>query len=164
MEVMMRARTFFAALFLVLLGAHLCHVDILWAEEDLPMAAAKQMAFGKTLYRDVWFDKPLLLPALYLAWGVRTGWPLRLAGALYALLACALAYGFARELWSRREAFWAAGLLAFFLIFDFPSAVIPVASDLLMVAPHLAAVWLAWKRKPFWAGALAAVAVWISPK
>ena len=41
---MTRPRTFFAALFLVLLGARLCHVDILWAEEDLPMAAAKQMA------------------------------------------------------------------------------------------------------------------------
>jgi hypothetical protein len=45
-----------------------------------------------------------------------------------------------------------------------PSAVIPVASDLLMMAPHLAAVWLAWRRKPFWSGALAAVAFWVSPK
>jgi hypothetical protein len=42
--------------------------------------------------------------------------------------------------------------------------VIPVASDLLMVAPHLAAVWLAWKARPFWAGAMAGVAFWISPK
>ena len=41
----MRARTFFAALFLILLAARLCHLDILWAEEDLPMAAAAQMKF-----------------------------------------------------------------------------------------------------------------------
>jgi len=39
-----------------------------------------------------------------------------------------------------------------------------VASDLLMLAPHLAAVWLAWKRKPLWSGAVAAIAFWVSPK
>ena len=78
----MRARTFFVALFLTLLAARLCHLDILWAEEDLPMAAAAQMKFGKTLYRDAWFDKPPLLASVYLAWGVRTGWVLRLAGAV----------------------------------------------------------------------------------
>jgi len=161
---MMRARTFFAALFLVLLGARLCHVDILWAEEDLPMAAAKQMASGKTLYRDVWFDKPPLLPALYLAWGVRAGWPLRVAGALYGLVACALAFGFARDLWTRREGYWAAGLLGFFLVFDFPSAVVPLAADLTMLAPHLAAVWLAFRGRAFWSGVLAGIAFLINAK
>jgi hypothetical protein len=160
----MRARTFFAALFLVLLAARLCHLDILWAEEDLPMAAAMQMKFGKTLYRDVWFDKPPLLASICLAWGVQTGWPLRFAGALYALVACALAYGFARDLWGRREAFWAAALLGFFLIFDFPSAVIPLAADLTMLAPHLAAVWLAFRGRAFWSGVLAGVAFLVNTK
>ncbi len=136
----------------------------MWAVVDLPKAAAKQMAFGKTLYRDVWFDKPPLLPALYLAWGVRTGWPLRLAGALYGLVACALAYGFARDLWTRREGYWAAGLLGFFLIFDFPSAVIPLAADLTMLGPHLAAVWLAFRGRAFWSGVLAGVAFLINAK
>ncbi len=164
MNVIMRARTFFAALFLVLLAARLCHVDILWAEEDLPMAAARQMEFGKTLYRDVRFDKPPLLPSLYLAWGARAGWPLRLAGALYALLACVLAFALARDLWGRREGFWAAGLLGFFLIFDFPSAAIPLAADLTMLAPHLAAVWLAFRGRAFWSGALAGVAFLINTK
>jgi hypothetical protein len=32
------------------------------------------------------------------------------------------------------------------------------------MAPHLAAVWLAWKRRPFWCGAMAGVAFWASPK
>ncbi len=155
---------FFSALFALLLAARLCHIGILWAEETLPMATAVEMSYGKTVYRDVWFDKPPLLPAAYLPIQARPGWPLRLAGALYALLACWIAYRFARDLWSPVEGFWAAGLLGFFLIFDLPSAVIPVASDLLMLAPHLAAVWLAWKRRPLWSGALAAVAFWISPK
>jgi len=157
-------RAFFAALFLILLGSRLCHVQILWAEEDLPMAAAKQMAFGKTLYRDVWFDKPPLLAAQYLAWGVRAGWVLRVADALYALLACWLAYAFARDLWSRREGLWAAGLLGFFLIFDFPSAVIPLAADLTMLAPHLAAVWLAFRGRAFWSGVCAGVAFLVNTK
>ena len=160
----MRLRLFFAALFLTLLAARLCHVDVLWAEEDLPMAAADQMKFGKTLYRDVWFDKPPLLASIYLAWGVRTGWVLRVAGALYALLACALAFWLARDLWGRTEGLWAAGLLGFFLIFDFPSAVIPLAADLTMLAPHLAAVWLACRRQAFWSGVFAGVAFLINAK
>lgn len=159
----MRTCTFFVALFLILLAARLCHVDILWTEEDLPMAAAEQMHFGKTLYRDAWFDKPPLLAAIYLLWGVRTGW-LRLAGALYALAACALAWAIARDLWGWREGFWAAGLLGFFLIFDFPSAVIPLAADLTMLVPHLAAVWLAARRRPLWAGVAAGVGFLINTK
>ena len=55
-------------------------------------------------------------------------------------------------------------MLGFFLIFDFPSSVIPVAADLWMLAPHMAAVWMAWKRRPLWAGALAGVAFAASPK
>jgi hypothetical protein len=90
--------------------------------------------------------------------------PLRLAGALYALLACWIAWRFARDLWGRREALWAAGLLAFCLVFDIPSAVTPLAADLLMLAPHLAAVWLAWRGRAFWSGVLAGVAFLINSK
>jgi hypothetical protein len=157
-------KRFLFASFLVLAAARLCHVGILWAEETLPLASARQMLNGKILYRDIWFDKPPLVAMPYLLWGARDGWPLRLAGALYVLLACWLAYRFARDLWSPREGFWAAALLGFFLTFDFPSAVMPLASDLLLVAPHLAAVWFAWTRRPFWSGALAGIGFLISPK
>jgi hypothetical protein len=152
------------ALFAVLVAARLCHIHILWEGDSYPLAAAQQMARGKVLYRDIWFDKPPLLPAAYLLFGARDGAALRIAGALYALLVCWIAYGFARDLWSAREGVWAAGLTGFFLIFDFPASAIPVASDLLMVAPHVAAVWLAWKRRPFWSGMAAGLAFWISPK
>jgi hypothetical protein len=157
-------RRLFLALFALLLASRLCHTRILWEGDTYPLAAARQMLDGRTLYRDLWFDKPPLLPAAYLLWGARAGIALRLADALFALLACWIAYRFARDAWSEREATWAAALLAFFLIFDVPSAVIPMASDLMMVVPHLAAVWLAWKRRPFWSGALAGVAFWINPK
>ena len=122
------------------------------------------MLHGRELYRGLWFDKPPLLPISYALFGAQPGWPLRIFDAVFVLLVCWLAYRFARDLWSEREGLWAAVLAAFFLIFDTPSAVIPVASDLLMVAPHLAAVWLAWKRRPLWAGVAAGVAFWINPK
>ena len=156
------------SLFALLAASRLCHVRILWEGDTLPLAAAEQMLHGKTLYRDIWYDKPPLVAAFHLlpAAGApfTAGWPLRIVDALYALLACWTAYGFARAMWSVREGVWAAGLATFFLIFDFPASVIPVGSDLLMLAPHLAAVWLAWKRRPFWCGAMAGVAFWASPK
>lgn len=155
---------FFLMLFALILAARLCHLDILWAEETLPLAAAGQMEHGKVLYRDLWFDKPPLLAWTYLAWGARDGLALRLAGALYALLACWIAWSFARDLWGRREAYCAAGLLAFYLIFDIPSAVTPLAADLLMLAPQLAAVWLAWRGRAFWSGILAGVAFLLNAK
>ena len=139
-------------------------MEILWAEETLPLAAAQQIRAGKVLYRDIWFDKPPLAPALYTALGGEPGWGLRLAGALYSLLCCWLAWGFARDLWGRSEGLWAAGLLGFFLIFDFPASVIPLAADFLMLAPHVAAVWLAYRRRPVWSGVLAGIAFTINPK
>ncbi|MEO8595344.1 MAG: hypothetical protein ABI759_18625 [Candidatus Solibacter sp.] len=161
---MTKTRWFFLSLFALLLAARLCHTQILWAEETLPLAAAQQMRAGKVLYRDIWFDKPPFAPVFYTALGGEAGWSLRAAGACYALLVCLIGYGFARDLWGRREGLWAAGLLGFFLTFDFPSAVVPLAADLWMLAPHLAAVWMAWRGRPLWAGALAGLAFAISPK
>ncbi|MDQ2901015.1 MAG: glycosyltransferase family 39 protein [Acidobacteriota bacterium] len=160
----MKTPLFFVLLFALLLGARLCHLHVLWAEEDLPLAAAKQMLAGKMLYRDIWFDKPPLVSAIYLLWGAKSGWVLRFAGALYALLACFIAYAFARDLWTRREGLCAAALLAFFLIFDTPSAALPLAADLLMLVPHLAAVYLAWRGQAFWSGALAGIAFLFNAK
>jgi hypothetical protein len=144
-------------LFALLLAAHLCHSGVLWAEEDLPLAAALRMLHGSVLYRDIWFDKPPLVPAVYLLWGARIGPVLRVAGALYAFLCCLLAYAFARGLWSRREGYAAAGLLGFFLTFDTHSAVLPLAADLLLLAPHLAAVLLASRKRFFWSGLAAGI-------
>ena len=141
----------------------MCHTRLLWEGDAYPLAAAQQILHGRALYRALWFDKPPLLPLAYLLCGALPGWPLRLAGACYALLACWVASVFARWQWSEREGRWAAALLGFSLCFDLPSAAIPVASDLLLLVPHLAAVTLA-RRRPFWSGALAAAAFWVSPK
>ena len=161
---MRRTVLFFALVFLLAAIARLAHADILWAEEGLPLAAARHMLAGRALYRDIWFDKPPLLAAVYLLWAAQAGWILRLAGALYVTLAAWIAYRFAGDLWGRREGYWAAGLLAFFLTFDIPSAIMPLASDLLMLAPHLAAVWMASRGRAFWSGLLAGVAFLVNAK
>src|SRR4030081_1230677 len=120
-------------LILIVTAARLCHSDILWVEEAYPTAAAAEIASGKVLYKDVWFDKPPLYALIYLLWGARTGVALRLAGSVYVLLACLIAFRFAKELWGEREAVYSACLLGFFLTFGIPSAVMALAPDLLMV-------------------------------
>jgi hypothetical protein len=148
---------FFAVLFAILLTAHLRHAGVLWAEEDLPLAVALQMKHGAVIYRDAWFDKPPLVPAIYLLWGAATGALLRIVGAVYGLIACLLVYGLAARLWARREGYLAAGLLGFYLTFDTHSAVLPLAADLLLLVPHLAAVFFAVRKQAFFAGVAAGV-------
>src|SRR5207247_4369673 len=60
--------------------------------------------------------------------------------------------------------FTAALLLGFFLTFGIPAAVMALAPDLLMVLPHLAAIYFAWRRRPFLAGLAAGFGVLVNPK
>ncbi len=144
-------------LFTLLLAAHLAHSGVLWEGDVLPGAAALQMLRGAVLYRDVWFDKPPLVPVVYLLWGAEIGVPLRIAGAVYAFLACLLCYAFGVSAWSKREGYLAAGLMGFFLTFDTHSGVLPLAADMLLLVPHLAAGLLAYRRKPILAGVAAGI-------
>lgn len=130
----------------------------------LPLAVALQMKRGAVIYRDVWFDKPPLVPAVYLLWGTATGPVLRVVGAVYAMVAALLAYAIATRLWTRREGYLAAGLMAFFLTFDTHSAVLPLAADLLLLMPHLAAVLLAIRKQPFLSGIAAGVGFLLNAK
>lgn len=144
--------------------ARLCHVRVVWVEEAYPIAAALEMLRGKMLYRDIWFDKPPLFPAFYLLFGAQIGWPLRIAGAALILIACWLAWSLARSLWTEREGVLAAVLLGFFLTFGVPSAVMAAAPDLLMVAPHLAAILLCVRGRPFLSGLAGGVALLLNAK
>ncbi len=153
-----------ALLFAFLLATRLCHSGLVWVEEAYPAAAAIQLLHGKVLYRDFWFDKPPLAPLFYLLWGAHTGVALRVAGALFVLACCWMAWRLASELWSEREGLIAAGLLGFFLTFDVPSAVMALAPDLLMLLPHLAALWLARRGRPLASGIAAGAAMLVNPK
>ena len=84
--------------------------DLLHTVEE--MGEKQKMAAAEGSDTDIlaYYAEPPLLAAAYWLWGERAGWPLRLAGAAYALLACALAYRFAGEFqrtetirrWTRR--------------------------------------------------------------
>ena len=154
----------FACLGAALLAARLSHAAILWSDEDYHLAAAIQALYGKMPYRDLWYDKPPLNIAAYLLFAAQGGWILRLASSVFALGLCGLAYRFAGSVWTRREAIWAAVLTAFYLIFYFPGATLTLEPDTLMMAPHFAAVYLAWRKRPFAAGVAAGIAALFSVK
>jgi hypothetical protein len=151
-----RVRLFFLILFVVTLALRLCHSRILWADEDYHLAAGIQTIHGKLLYRDLWYDKPPLAAWVYAAMGGWPGWPLRVFDAVYITAICAAMYGF--RIWGQTERFVAAGLLAFFLNFDSAPAVIPVAPDLFMMLPHIAAVYCAWRGRALAAGLCSGIA------
>jgi len=154
-----RIAALFGLLFVLLLTAKLCHIDILWAEEGYGSAGAVQILHGKMIYRDFWFDKPPLAALIYLLWHGRPGFWLRFGGAVYALLCCAAAYRLTSYLWSKREGAYAAALMGFFLIFDLPVSVMTLGPDLLMVLPSLAAVDCAARNRPFRSGLWCSVAL-----
>jgi hypothetical protein len=133
-------------------------------EEAYPTAAAIQILNGKALYRDVWFDKPPLSAYLYLLWDARIGITLRIAGTVFIFLCCLMMWRFARDLWGPREGLAAVLLLGFFLTFGIPSAVMALAPDLLMVLPHIAAVYLAWRGRAFLSGLVAGIALLVNAK
>ncbi len=133
-------------------------------EEAYPTAAAIQLLAGKALYRDIWFDKPPLSPYTYLLWGAHIGVPLRIAGTVFVFLCCLMLWRFGRDLWGPSEGLAAGFFLAFFLTFGIPSAVMALAPDLLMVLPHIAAVYFAWRGRAFLSGLIAGIAMLVNAK
>ncbi|HUB78662.1 MAG TPA: glycosyltransferase family 39 protein [Bryobacteraceae bacterium] len=148
----------FAGIFALTLALRLCHADILWADENYHLAAGIQILNGKMLYRDLWYDKPPLAALLYAAMGALPGWPLRLFDAVFVLAVAVAIWRFARDLWGDREAAVAAGLMAFFLNFDLPAAIIPIVPDMFLLLPAILAMHAAWKGRPLAAGLWCGVA------
>jgi 4-amino-4-deoxy-L-arabinose transferase-like glycosyltransferase len=159
-----RAQAFTWITTAVLAFLRLAHIHLLWADEDFHLAAALNLLHGRIPYRDFLYDKPPLSAFYYLLIGAYPGWPLRLLDGCYVLLACYLAYRIAREWWGELEGQLAAVLLAFFMAFYLPSAVISFAPDALMIVPHLAAIYFVQRRSPFWSGLFAGIAFLVNTK
>jgi hypothetical protein len=149
---------------LVVGAARLAHSGILWVEEAYPAAAAMQMKHGLWPYRDFFYDKPPLPALLYRLTGITQGVELRILGALFVMWCAWLIADFAQEHWGEAESRAAAWLTAFFLTFDTPSAVMALAPDLLLFVPHVAAVWLAWRKNALASGVLCGVALLTNAK
>src|SRR5689334_6772864 len=123
MPAVARSRYLPAALAAILLASlRLCHIRLLWADEDYHLAAALNLLHGKWPYRDFWYDKPPLNAFYYLLIGGHAGWPLRLLDTLFVCVACWLIYRLARDWWGEAEGCVAGLLLAFYLTFYLPSA------------------------------------------
>lgn len=159
-----RGQVFCWTAVVVLAFLRLAHIHVLWADEDFHLAAALNLLHGRVPYRDFLYDKPPLSAFYYLLTGAYPGWPLRLLDGGYVLVACYLAYRIAREWWGETEGRMAALLLAFFMAFYLPSAVISFAPDALMIVPHLAAIYFARKRSPLWSGVFAGIAFLVNTK
>ena len=166
MRIQLGDKRLVGALVACLAALRFCHAGVLWVEEAYPMAAARAMLSGKTLYRDVWFDKPPLFPGFYTLFNAAMGWPLRLAGALFVGFAAWAAWRAARQLWGLEDntAGWAALLTAFFLTFDFPAAAMALTPDLLAVPFHLLAIGALAAGQPLLAGMLCGVALGFNGK
>jgi hypothetical protein len=145
--------------------ARLCYVHVVWVEEGYPLAAAAEMLRGKVLYREIWFDKPPLFPLAYWLGWAQAGWPLRLWGAAFVVLAAWSAARAARAFGGgEKEQLWAAGLTAFGWIFYVHSAVLALTPDLLAVPLHFAAVAAAATGSPLLAGLLCGLALCLNVK
>jgi hypothetical protein len=153
-----------AAIVLLVVATRLCHLHLVWIEEAYGMAAAAEVLRGKLLYRDIWFDKPPLYAMFYALWGAGAGLALRLAGAAWVLLGCLAAFRWFPADALPEERLTAAALLAFFLTFDIPSAVMALAPDLLMLPLHVGAVLLAMRGQAFAAGLTAGTAMLFNTK
>ncbi len=128
------------------------------------MAAAIHILHGMLPYRDFWYDKPPLNALYYLLIGAVPGLLLRLWDASYMLLCFFLAHRLARSWWGEAEGRVAGLLLAFFTTFYLPAAVIPFAPDALLLAPHLAAIYLARRGKAVAAGVVCGLGFWFNVK
>ena len=147
-----------AGVFVLTLALRLCHIDILWADEDYHIAAGIQTLHGKLLYRDLWYDKPPLAALVYAAMGAFPGWPLRLFDAVFVLAVAIATWRFARDVWGEREGLIAAGLVAFFLNFDLAAAIIPIVPDMFLLLPAILAMHAAWRGRALTAGLWCGVA------
>jgi len=165
MQLRMADKRWVALLVALLATVRFCHTGVLWVEEAYPLAAARAMLSGHTLYRDIWFDKPPLFPAFYALFGASMGWPLRLAGALFVGFAAWAAWRAARQLWGNRDvAGWAALLTAFFLTIDFPATAMALTPDVLAVPFHLLAIGSLAAGQPLLAGVFCGIALGFNGK
>src|SRR3954453_19872220 len=137
------ARLFAADCAALLVLSRFAHLRLVWVEEAYGLAAAAELLRGKSLYAEVWFDKPPAYAWFYEFCGAQAGWPVRMLDALYLLLAAAAIYLLGRQLWGAQDGLLAAGLACWALTFWIPSAVLAVAPDLLMLLPHTLAIYVA---------------------
>jgi len=112
--------------------------ELLWA------VSARELLAGKTLYRDVWLDKPPGATFIYAAVFALTGVKMvaiRIFAPIYVFLIALVVRAIGRQLFDDRVGWMAAFLFSYLSINFFPEDMILLNTELLMLLPYSAAVW-----------------------
>jgi len=153
-----------SAAVLVVVLSRLAHLDLLWVEEAYGMVAARELLRGRSLYHDIWFDKPPVYAWFYLLCGAEPGLGLRIVGAAFVLWCGWCAWFTARALWSENEGLIAGALVCCGLTFWIPSAVMSVTPDMLFLPPFFLAIWASATSRPLLGGVFSGVALLCNSK
>jgi hypothetical protein len=112
--------------------------ELLWA------VTAREFLAGKTLYREVWLDKPpgatLIYAAVFALTGVKM-LAIRIFAPLYVFLTALVVRAIGKKLFDDRIGWIAAFLFSYLSVNYFPEDVILLNTELLMLLPLCAATW-----------------------
>jgi 4-amino-4-deoxy-L-arabinose transferase-like glycosyltransferase len=112
--------------------------ELLWA------VAAREFLAGKTLYREVWLDKPpgatLIYAAIFAFTGVKM-LAIRIFAPVYVFLTALVVRAITKKLFDDRIAWMAAFLFSYLSVNYFPEDMILLNTELLMLLPLSGATW-----------------------
>lgn len=149
---MHRATVFkvFAAIAVISFLLRIFYTGHLYQDDGMWFTVGEELARGKVLYRDVYFDKPpalaLVYAALFKLFGAHV-LTIRLFTILYAIAVSATLYVFGRRLYGERTGLTAALMFTVFSTIFTTGHVQGLNTDLLMALPYTAgACWLLCAR------------------
>src|SRR5262249_51733705 len=118
---------------------HLFNDDGFW------FTAAEQIVRGKALYREIYFDKPPVLPFVYAGLFKIFGphiLTIRVFTILYSIAVSLAIYLFGFWLWGRRVGLLSAGLFTFFSTVSVNNHTQGLNTDFLMLLPYVVGAYL----------------------
>jgi hypothetical protein len=140
------------ALTLVSLVLRIFYTGYLFQDDGLWFTAAEQLLRGKALYREIYFDKPPLLPLTYALLFKLFGAHIiviRLFTMIFVTAVSAVLYFFGSTLYNKTTGMLAAALFTFFSTTAVSGHVQGLNTDFLMVLPYsLGAYFLTASRRP----------------
>ena len=135
---------FFLVLVIVSFLLRIFYAGHLYQDDGFWFTSAEEILRGKALYREIYFDKPPVLPLLYAllfkAFGAHI-LTIRLFTIFYSVTISALLYGMGKRLYNPRIGCLAAGMFVVFSTTYTTGHVQGLNSDFLMLLPYTAAVY-----------------------
>lgn len=167
---------YFAAIIAITLLLRIWYSGNLYQDDGLWFTAAEEILRGKVLYREVFFDKPPVLPLVYAALFKLFGThilTIRLFTICYAILISSLLYLFGSRLYDRRTGLVAGLMFAIFSTTYIRGDMQSLNTEFLMAPFYIAAAFLLIRScaasqrlglLAFAGGVMAGIAFQINPK